>query len=54
MKERIERINAEISAAEEKYSSAIKAKKDYNTLKSIRTEIRQLKKQLHELHATVS
>ncbi len=48
-KERIEHIKAQIKAAEETYSNAINAKKDYNTLKSIRTEISNLKKELQEL-----
>jgi len=56
MRETIAKIETQIKAAEEAYSNALKAKKDYNTLKSIRTEISNLKKELLELqmHCTKS
>ncbi len=49
LKERMEHIKAQINAAEETYSSAINAKEDYHTLKSIRSDITNLKKELQEL-----
>jgi hypothetical protein len=48
-KERITEIETQIKEAEEAYANALVSKKDYNTLKSIRTEISNLKKQLQEL-----
>jgi hypothetical protein len=37
-KEKITEIETQIQQAEEAYSNALKARKDYNTLKSIRTD----------------
>jgi len=45
----IEQLKAQIEAGEKDYADAIIAKKDYNTLKTIRNKIADLKKKLKEL-----
>ena len=45
----IEQLKAQIEAGEKDYANAIIAKKDYNTLKTIRNKITDLKKKLKEL-----
>jgi len=45
----IEQLKAQIEAEEKDYTKAIIFKKDYNTLKTIRNKIADLKKRLKEL-----
>jgi hypothetical protein len=45
----IEQLQAQIEAEEKDYANAIISKKDYNTLKTIRNKIGDLKKKLKEL-----
>jgi hypothetical protein len=45
----IEQLKAQIEAGEKDYASAIISKKDYNTLKTIRNKIADLKKKLKEM-----
>jgi len=45
----IEQLKAQIEAEEKDYTKAIISKKDYNTLKTIRNKIADLKKRLKEL-----
>jgi hypothetical protein len=44
----IEQLKAQIEAGEKDYAHALIAKKDYNTLKTIRNKIADLKKKLKE------
>jgi hypothetical protein len=45
----IEQLKAQIEAEEKEYANAIILKRDYNTLKTIRNKIADLKKKLKEL-----
>jgi len=45
----IEQLKAQIEAEEKDYTKAIISKKDYNTLKTIRNKIADLKMRLKEL-----
>jgi|tagenome__1003787_1003787.scaffolds.fasta_scaffold16516977_1 hypothetical protein len=49
-KEKIEELQAKLAKEEEQYKDALKSSKDYNTLKAIRDNIREIKKNLQSLN----
>jgi cell division protein FtsB len=50
LKAKIEKLEQELSTKDREYIDAIRSRKDYNTLRSIRDSISELKNNLKSLH----
>lgn len=54
LKAKIEKLQQELSTKEEEYVNAVRSRKDYSTLRNIRENMSELKKNLESLSQTES